>query len=237
MQPAPEFSLRGVVKRFGHRTVLRDLSLEIPRGEIVLLLGENGAGKSTLLRLLSALTRPSGGELLFRGRPLQGDVAQAMRRELGVLSYEARLYPDLTARENLRVFGTLHGVPDLAARVERELERVGLGDVPEVPVRTFSSGMSKRLGLARLLLNEPRIVLLDEPYAALDARSQGLMDSLLHNLRAAGGTAVVVTHQFPPGVSACTRAAILHQGILRYNQPVERLDAAGCAALLRQVAA
>jgi len=97
--------------------------------------------------------------------------------------------------------------------------------------------MSKRLGLARLLLNEPRIVLLDEPYAALDARSQGLMDSLLHNLRAAGGTAVVVTHQFPPGVSACTRAAILHQGILRYNQPVERLDAAGCAALLRQVAA
>jgi heme ABC exporter ATP-binding subunit CcmA len=237
MQPTPEFSLRSVVKRFGHRTALRDVTLDIVPGEIVLLLGENGAGKSTLLRLLSTLTRPSAGALLFRGQPLQGDAAQALRRELGVLSYEARLYPDLTARENLRVFGTLHGVPGLAARSEALLERVGLKDVPDVPVRAFSSGMSKRLGVARLLLSEPRVVLLDEPYAALDARSQALMDGLLRDLRESGGTAVVVTHQFPPGIAACTRAVVLHQGTLRYNQPVSNLDAAACAALLQRAAA
>src|SRR5579863_5886161 len=88
--PIPEFSLRSLAKRYGHRTVLRDLTLDIVPGEIVLLLGENGAGKSTLLRLLAALTRPSDGELLFRGLPLKGEAAQGLRRDLGVLSYEAR---------------------------------------------------------------------------------------------------------------------------------------------------
>jgi heme exporter protein A len=233
----PEFSLRSLAKRYGHRTVLRDLTLDIVPGEIVLLLGENGAGKSTLLRLLAALTRPSDGELLFRGLPLKGEAAQGLRRDLGVLSYEARLYPDLTARENLRVFGTLHGVVDWKDRSEAVLERAGLREVPEVPVRAFSSGMTKRLGLARLLLTRPRVVLLDEPYASLDGASQGLIDELLRELRASGGTAVVVTHQFPAGVSVCTRAIVLQQGTLRYNQPVSNLDAAACVALLRQEAA
>jgi heme exporter protein A len=237
MQQSPEFSLRAVVKRFGHRTVLREISLDIAPGEIVLLLGENGAGKSTLLRLLSSLTRPSSGTLLFRGQPLKGEAAEQMRRELGVLSYEARLYPDLTARENLRVFGTLHGVEGLATRIEDMLERVGLRDVPEVPVRAFSSGMSKRLGLARLQLTAPKVVLLDEPYASLDVASQGLIDGMLHDLRRQGGTAILVTHQFPPGIAACTRAVVLQQGALRYNQPVSNLDAAACAALLQREAA
>jgi heme exporter protein A len=226
-----------VVKRFGHRTVLRELTLEIASGEIVLLLGENGAGKSTLLRLLSSLTRPSAGDLHFRGQPLKGEVAQGLRRELGVLSYEARLYPDLTARENLRVFGTLHGVQGLEARLEAMLEHVGLQDIPAVPVRAFSSGMSKRLGIARLLLNQPKVVLLDEPYASLDVASQGLIDGMLHDLRRQGGTAILVTHQFPPGIAACTRAIVLQQGALRYNQPVSNLDAAACAALLQRAAA
>ena len=237
MQQNPEFSLRSVVKRFGHRTVLRELTLDIAPGEIVLLLGENGAGKSTLLRLLSSLTRPSSGQLLFRGMPLKGEAAQGMRRELGVLSYEARLYPDLTARENLRVFGTLHGVDGLETRAEQVLEKVGLRDVPEVPVRAFSSGMSKRLGIARLLLSDPKVVLLDEPYASLDVTSQRLIDGMLYDLRNRGGTAVLVTHQFPAGIAACTRAIVLQQGTLRYNQPVSNLDAAACAALMQREAA
>lgn len=231
---APEFFLHSVTKRYGHRAVLRDLTFDVGAGECVLLLGENGAGKSTLLRLLAALSRPSEGELLFRGQPLRGDGADALRRELGVLSHETRLYPDLTARENLRVFGTLYGVAPLRPRIEQALERVGLGAVPDVPVRVFSSGMTKRLGLARLLLSAPRVVLLDEPYASLDAGSLGLIDGLLEGILRAGGTAVLVTHQFPPGVALCTRAVVLHQGTLRYNQPVSGLDAAACAALMQR---
>lgn len=234
MQPTPIFSLRAVTKRYGHRPVLRELSFEVAAGECVLVLGENGAGKSTLLRLLAALTRPSEGELSFRGRPLKGDAADALRRELGVLSHETRLYPDLTARENLRVFGTLHGVERLGARSEEVLERVGLGGTPEVPVRVFSSGMTKRLGLARLLLSAPRIVLLDEPYASLDSGSLGLIDGVLGDLKRSGGTAILVTHQYPEGIALCTRAVVLHQGTLRYNQPAAGLDAATCAALLQR---
>jgi heme exporter protein A len=232
MQPTPEFSLRAVTKRYGHRAVLRDVTLDLAAGECVLVLGENGAGKSTLLRLLSALTRPTSGELQFRGEPLHGPIATILRHELGVLSPEPRLYADLTAHENLRLFGTLHGLSNLKTRIEGVLERVGLGTVPELPVRTFSSGMSKRLGLARLFLSEPRIVLLDEPYANLDAASQSLIDELLGDLKRSGGTAILVTHQFPPGVTLCTRALVLHQGTLRYNRPVTGLDAAACAEIL-----
>jgi len=234
---APEFALRGVTKRFGHHAVLRELTFDLPAGECVLVLGENGAGKSTLLRLLAALSRPSEGELLFRGQPLRGDGADALRRELGVLSHETRLYPDLTARENLRVFGTLSGVEPLHPRIEAALEQVGLAATPDVPVRVFSSGMTKRLGLARLLLSRPRVVLLDEPYASLDAGSLGLIDRLLESILRAGGTAVLVTHQFPPGVALCTRAVVLHQGTLRYNRPVAGLDAAACAALMERATA
>lgn len=235
--PVPEFSLRSVVKRFGHRAVLCDISLEIAVGEIVLLLGENGAGKSTLLRLLAGLTPPSEGEVRFRGKPLTGDAAQALRRELGVLSHETRLYPDLTARENLRVFGTLHGIAPLRPPIEASLERVGLANVPDLPIRTFSSGMTKRLGLARLLLTNPRIVLLDEPYSSLDTASLGLIDGMLGGLKRSGGTAIVVTHQFPPGIALCTRAVVLHRGILRYNRPASGLGATECAALMQHAAA
>jgi heme exporter protein A len=235
MQPQAEFSLRALVKRFGHHTVLRELSFDIAPGECVLLLGENGAGKSTLLRLLAALSRPSAGELHFRGKPLQGETAAALRAELGVLSHESRLYPDLTARENLHVFGTMHGLDRLSTRIGEALEQVGLKDAPEVPVRVFSSGMTKRLGLARVLLGRPRVLLLDEPYASLDSASLGLIDSVLEDVKRAGGTAVLVTHQFPPGVAHCNRVVVLHRGTLRYNQRAAGLDAAACAALLQRV--
>jgi ABC-type multidrug transport system ATPase subunit len=101
-------------------------------------------------------------------------------------------------------------------------------------VRVFSSGMTKRLGLARLLLSEPKVVLLDEPYASLDSASLGLIDGLLGDLKRAGGTALLVTHQYPPGIALCTRAVVLHRGALRYNQPVAGLDAAACAELMQR---
>jgi len=236
MQPAPSsapavFSLERVAKRFGYAPVLEEVTFDLAEGETALLLGNNGAGKSTLLRILSTLMRPSTGVLRFRGKALPG-AGDAARRELGVISHESRLYGDLTAAENLRLFGTLYGVDGLAAAIPAALERVRLADVPGVPVRAFSSGMVKRLALARLLLYRPRVLLLDEPYSGLDQASLALFDAFLREFRESGGTSVLVTHQFTGGVGLCSRVLILHRGRLVYNQPAQGLDAAACAALL-----
>jgi heme exporter protein A len=232
MQPSV-FSLDRVAKRFGYAPVLEDVSFDLPEGECALLLGNNGAGKSTLLRILSTLMRPSAGTVRFRGLALP-EAGDAARRELGVISHESRLYGDLTARENLRLFGTLYGVEGLSGAVPAVLERVRLDDVPDVPVRAFSSGMVKRLGLARLLLYRPRVLLLDEPYSGLDQSSLELFDAYLREFRGGGGTVVLVTHQFTNGIGLCNRVLILHRGRLVYNQPAQHLDAATCARLLRE---
>jgi heme exporter protein A len=231
--PPPVFSLDRVGKRFGYAFALREVSLELAEGECALLLGNNGAGKSTLLLILSTLMRPSTGTVRYRGAPYPDSHGQA-RRELGVMSHESRLYGDLTAVENLRLFGTLYGVPALREAVDAALKRVGLHDVPGVPTRAFSSGMVKRLALARLLIQRPRVLLLDEPYSGLDQGSQELFDAYLEQFHAGGGTSLMVTHQFTGGVGRCNRVFILRRGRLVYNHPAAGLDAAACAALLRE---
>jgi heme exporter protein A len=239
MQPPvqpPVFSLISAAKRFGHRRVLEEVTFDLADGEFALLLGNNGAGKSTLLRILSTLMRPSGGQVRFRGRPLH-EAGEAARRELGMISHEPRLYGDLTAGENLRLFGALYGVADGARSAAAALERARLDHVPDVPVRAFSSGMTKRLALARLWLQRPRVLLLDEPYSGLDQASLELFDQYLREFRAQGGTALLVTHQFTGGVGLCGRAVILHGGRVVYNQAAQDLDGAACGRLLREHAA
>jgi heme exporter protein A len=227
----PLIALSRVTKRFGRQPVLREVSLELTQGDSLLLLGNNGAGKSTLLHLLSSVMRPSSGELRFRGRPYTRAGAE-VRRAIGAMSHDSRFYADLTARENLRVFGTLYGIAGLPARIESVLAAVRLDAVPDVPVRTFSSGMLKRLGLARLQLQAPQVLLLDEPYSGLDQASLELMDEYLRQFRDAGGTTVLVTHQFTNGVGLCNCILIVDRGRVVYHQPASGLTAARCAALL-----
>jgi heme exporter protein A len=230
------FTLEGVGKRFGYRAALSDVGLTIPGGAFALLLGSNGAGKTTLLKLLSTLMRPSSGRILFRGEALPGASARA-RQDLGTISHDSRLYLDLTARENLRVFGRLYGVESLGARIATALAEVRLDDVADVPVRAFSSGMLKRLSIARLLLYRPRVLLLDEPYSGLDQASIALLDEFLTGFQHEGGTTVMVTHQFTAGVGLATQALVLHQGRLVYNQAAQGLTPARCAELLQQMGA
>ena len=227
------FDLQAVEKSFGHRQALRGVTCDVRQGEFVLLLGNNGAGKSTLLRILSTLMRPSAGRVLFEGQSLHASGGEA-RGRLGVISHESRFYPDLTAAENLRVFGTLYGVVGLPDAIESALAEVRLDDVPDVPVRGFSSGMLKRLAIARLLLYKPPVLLLDEPYSGLDQTSIALLDDFLRRFRDGGGTTVLVTHQFTGGVGLCTRILLLHQGRLVYNQAETEVTAARCAELLHQ---
>jgi len=232
MDDSPLLKLEGIGKRFGYRWALRDVSLEVPRGTFMLLLGNNGAGKSTLLRVLSTLMRPSAGSLHFEGQAVK-DQSARMRRQIGMISHDSRLYPDLTAVENLRIFGTLYGVGGLRARIPQVLEQVRLSEAADIPTRAFSSGMLKRLNIGRLLLSQPSLLLLDEPHSGLDQASIALLDDYLRDFRAGGGTTVMVTHQFTGGVGLSDRIVILQQGRLVYNQAESGVTAAHCAELLQ----
>jgi heme exporter protein A len=159
----------------------------------VALLGPNGAGKTTLLRLVSTAIRPSYGSARVDGLDVVGDVA-AVRERVAYLSHATGLYDDLTARENLAFAATMLGTPDASDRVERALLDIGLAARAGDRVGGFSAGMRKRLALGRILLGAPSLVLLDEPYAALDRGGMAVVDALLAAWRAAGVTVLVASH-------------------------------------------
>jgi heme exporter protein A len=174
---------RRLTRSFGTRVALGSLDLELPRGGFLLVTGPNGSGKTTLLRLLAGLAAPTGGQL---------EVA-ADRGSVGFLAHEPLLYRELTALENLDLYGRLYRVPERRERSGMLLERFGLWEVRRQPVAILSRGMQQRLALCRTLLHEPELLLLDEPFNALDAAGSELLDRELAELRDRG-TFVVATH-------------------------------------------
>jgi ABC-type multidrug transport system ATPase subunit len=179
-------SARGVEKRYARRLVLEGVDLDLPRGGFALVTGPNGAGKTTLLRLLAGLTVPTRGVLsvdVDRGR-------------LGYLAHEPLVYRELTAIENLDLFGRLYRVTERRERIGMLLERFGLWESRNERVSTYSRGMAQRLALCRVLLHDPDLLVLDEPYSALDDAGTALLD---RELRALVGvrTVVVATHDPP----------------------------------------
>jgi ABC-type multidrug transport system ATPase subunit len=174
---------RGLERRFGDKRVLVGLDLDVAAGETLVVTGPNVSGKSTLLALLAGLLAPTGGTL----------EVTAARGELGYLAHEPLVYRELTALENLDLYGRLYRVPERRERIGMLLERFGLWDVRHERVVTFSRGMTQRLALCRALLHQPRLVLLDEPYSSLDADASRLVDGELREL-APGRTLVVATH-------------------------------------------
>ncbi|HET7367152.1 MAG TPA: ABC transporter ATP-binding protein [Gaiella sp.] len=184
MADAPLVVARGVERRYGARRVLHGLSFEVHRGGALVVTGPNGSGKTTLLRLLVGLAVPSRGTLevgLDRGR-------------LGFVGHEPLVYRELTALENLDLFGRLYGVPERRERIGMLLERFGLWDARAERVSAFSRGMTQRLALCRALLHEPELLVLDEPHSALDAQGAALLDQELDEL-AGTSTIVVATHE------------------------------------------
>jgi heme exporter protein A len=169
----------------GDRPVLRGVSLAAGIGQSVALVGPNGAGKSTLLRTLAGLIRPAAGEVWVAGQRLTPSNVQA-RRAIGLVGHQAMLYPELTARENLRLYGRLYGLTDLDARIERGLRRFDLLRRADARVSTLSRGMVQRLTLIRAMLHEPSLLLLDEPDAGLDVAAAGALVSAILDHRAAG---------------------------------------------------
>ena len=181
----------GLEKRYGHRAVLRDVSFELEPGGALVVTGPNGAGKSTLLRLIAGLAAPSRGAL----------AVAAERRRVGFLGHEPLVYLELTALENLELYGRLYRVDERRERVGMLLGRFGLWDARHQRVSSYSRGMTQRLALCRAFLHEPDLVVLDEPHSALDDEGAELLDGELGSLAAGGRTLVVATHE-PERVAA-----------------------------------
>jgi heme exporter protein A len=185
----PAVELRGLARYFGERTALHDLSLSLPAGATLAVLGRNGAGKSTLLRILASLLRPHAGEVIVFGEPLPRR-GFAVRGELGLLGHEPLLYRDLTGRENLQYHAQLHRIePERVAEVLRSVRMERRADDP---VRLLSRGMVQRLAICRAVLHRPRLLLLDEPRANLDPAASELVEPLIG--RGSGCTRVLTSH-------------------------------------------
>jgi len=198
-----------IARRFGPRWCLRGVSLQVRPGEVVGLVGANGSGKTTFLRVLSTLLKPNAGAARVYGHDVTR-AADDVRRHVGFLAHTAGLYDDLTALENLRFAAEMLGQsPEgLAA----SLDRVGLARVANDRVRGFSAGMQRRLALARLMLMHPRLLLLDEPYANLDAGGIDVMNAVITEVRNAGGAALLVLHELAPAAGMLDRVLTLVDG-------------------------
>jgi heme exporter protein A len=203
-----------LTKTFAWVPVLNGVSCHIVAGEVVGVFGPNGVGKTTFLRLLATLLRPSAGKLLLFGHP---PLDARVRQKLGFLGHDSFLYQDLTPVENLTFYGRAYNLSDVKVRIAAMLQQVGLQKWGNTPVRTFSRGMEQRLALARALLHEPDLLLLDEPYTGLDVQGVVTLQTALAQMRGQGKTIILTTHDFAFGLELCTRVFIFDRGRIAWE--------------------
>jgi heme exporter protein A len=210
---AQTFALQSedIRKTFGHFTALAGVTLNVERGEFLALFGRNAAGKTTFLKIAATLVRHTHGKLRIEGVDISEQPEQA-RRRIGFLSHNTYLYRDLSPLENLRFFARLYGLKHPEERIESLLDRVGLRRRASDPVRSFSRGLHQRLGIARVMLHDPSLILLDEPYTGLDANAVEILNKILDEASAAGKTIILTTHDLEQGLRGATRAAIIDKG-------------------------
>lgn len=203
-----------ITKYFGRRRALSSVSFNLESGQSLALFGDNGAGKTTLLKVLATLLRPTKGSAALFDFDVVKD-ADRVRAIMFLFSYKNHLYENLTAYENLKFFQKLYGESD-DARIYKALEEVGMNMYSHDRVRTFSSGMRKRLQMAKLFLCSFKVILLDEPHESLDESGRVILNTFLQNFRENGGAFVLATHQQDFGLSFCDRVALLQHGELQF---------------------
>lgn len=223
-----------LTKQFGPLMALRGIDLDIRPGEFATIVGPNGAGKTTLLRILATLSRPTHGHVSVAGHALPKGADEA-RRQIGLLSHQPLLYGDLTAEENLRFFGAMYDVPNLNARIDQLFDQVNLADRRRDRARTFSRGMQQRLAIARALLHDPAVLLLDEPFTGLDPQASDRLEQLLHTLNDGSRTVVMTIHDLERGWALCTRALVIARGKIVFEARTADLDAATFRSEYRRV--
>ena len=220
--------LEGLARHYGEREALADVSLSLPEGQTLVVFGANGAGKTTLLRVLATLLRPHGGSVRVFGSRLPEE-AWAVRGRIGLLAHEPLLYRELSARENLRLQARLHGVG--LARVEELLELVHMDGRSQEPLRTLSRGMVQRVAVARAVLHDPQLLLLDEPHAHLDPAAVETLDALIG--APSGRTRVICSHDPGAGLAEADVVLGLRAGRPALLGAARELSAAQIAGLYR----
>ena len=214
--------VRGLTRSYGSIYALRGVDLDVEAGESVTILGPNGAGKTTLLRVLATLLKPTGGEVRVDGMDLSSS-SHEIRRRLGFASHRSLVYDNLTVEENLTFYGRLYRIPALAARTAEVLGMVGLRSRRRSRAGTLSRGMQQRLSLARAIIHNPDLMLLDEPYAGLDQEAAGMLEALLDVVRREARTVMMTTHDLERGLGRADRVVILAKGRIAFEAPSSSL--------------
>ena len=239
-EPSPQgdgalIEVRALERSFGSRRAIAGIDFTLNAGECLALFGPNGAGKTTLLRILAGLLKPTRGRATIAGVTLPaGTGARAM---VGLISHASMLYEALTARENVEFAARLHGARDAHGSAEAALRRMRILDRADTLVRSLSRGMQQRVSIARAVVHEPRVVLLDEPYSGLDETGANALSSLLGDLRASGAAMLIVTHNLAEGLAVATHAAIMRDGRFARHDDRAAIDPAVYAAQYREIIA
>jgi heme exporter protein A len=205
---------------------LRGLDLRVEPGVFLTIFGPNGAGKTTLMKVLATLTRPTEGSALVQGRDVVREAGE-VRKLVGVISHNTYLYPQLTGFENLEFYARMYRLRDGRERALDLLSKMDLTRRMHDRAATYSRGMQQRLSVARALLHDPELLLLDEPYTGLDQHASQVLAEVLEGLRDGVRTVIMTTHNLQEGLAGCDRAAILVEGRLVFDQGVSEIDPSG----------
>ena len=232
-EKTPIIVVENLSKTFGLLPVLRSVSFAVARGETIMLLGQNGGGKSTLLRLLAGLSKPTAGLIRIGGWQMPKE-AMEVRRQIGLVSHQPLLYGNLSARENLDFFGKLYGMTkdERGDAIGALLDQVGLAKRADSLARDFSRGMQQRLSIARALLHQPDILLLDEPFTGLDQAAAETLEELVMSAQREERTLIMTTHQLGRAPTLAGRALILSRGQIAFDGDIATMSAASLAELV-----
>lgn len=219
--------IKNLTKILGDKLILRNVSLTLGKGEILAVVGPNGAGKSTFFKCTVGLLQPSGGEIILDGNLVKKKSAIA-RKKIGFLGHESFLYNNLSPLENLQFYGKLYKVKNLEERMKELLKEVGLYLFKDVPIRSFSRGMMQRLAIARVLLAEPDILMLDEPHTGLDQEAVQLLNNIIIDKKNSGTSILIISHDFEQVHKLADRVAVLKKGkIVETRELAESMDLYG----------
>jgi heme exporter protein A len=221
--PIYAIKVQGLVKGFGDYPVLDGLDLDLDWGRRLTIFGANGSGKTTLLRLLSTQYRPDGGKIWIGGVE-RSQAPATIRRMIGVVAHHPMIYEDLTCEENLQFFGRMYGLKDLPMRIDDVLGQVGLRARARQRARTLSHGMQKRLAIARAILHDPPILLLDEPESGLDAEALEGLRSVMVGGAERPRTVVMATHNVEVGLGWADEVTVLDEGRIVYRAERRQVD-------------
>lgn len=217
--------IQNLSKFFGSNQALKDINLEVEKGEFLAIFGPNGAGKTTLIKIISTLMSPTNGTILIKAQNIKEKPLE-VRKQIGVISHDTYLYESLTAYENLLFYGKMYGIENPKEKAEKLLEQVGLSTRASDRIATYSRGMKQRLSIARAVLHDPEILLLDEPYTGLDQQASKTFEKILAELYGSEKekTIIITTHDLERGLQICTRAVILNNGRIVYDASKNKIS-------------